>query len=168
VAGALCLSPFPLSAQEPNSDPPAKIRIGVYDSRAIAVAWAGSTFNPVEEKMREYEVAKKSKDEKKIAELEAWGPAHQRLLHFQGFGRVPVDELLLPVRDEMKKMMSEQQLAAIAMHCDQIADNVQLVDVTMDLVKLYDPSERTIEWVKQMKDQQPLSLLELADLPADK
>jgi hypothetical protein len=158
----------PLGAQEASLDQPAKIRIGTYDNRAIAVAWAGSDLNPVKEKMKEYEIAKQAKDVEKIAELEAWGPAHQRLLHFQGFGRVPVGELLTPLRDQVKELMAEKRLTAIAMQCDEIADNVELVDITLDLVKLYKPTDQTLEWVEQLRDQPPVSLIELADLPADK
>lgn len=168
LASLLCIPGSLAPAQQPNQNETAKIRIGVYESRAIAVAWAASRFNPVEAKMKEYQVAKDSNDTEKIAELEAWGPAHQRMLHFQGFGRVPVGELLLPVRNQIKQLMADQNLAALAMQCDEVGDNVQLVDVTMDLVKLYDPSEKTVAWVKQMRDQQPLTLLELADQPADK
>jgi hypothetical protein len=163
-----CVPPASVLGQVQERAEPNRVRIGIYDSRAIAIAWAGSRFNPVDAKMKEYQAAKDSNDAKKIAELEAWGPAHQRLLHIQGFGRVPVGELLLPVQEKLKTLISEQNLVAITMHCDQIAESVQLVDITMELVQFYDPSEKTIEWVKQLRDQEPLSLLELAQLPVDK
>ena len=47
-----------------------------------------------------------------MKELEAWGEQHQRQLHFQGFGRVPVDDSLAPVKDQFAKLAREQQLAA--------------------------------------------------------
>lgn len=51
------------------------LRIGVYDPRAIAIAWAGSDFNPVKSKRAEFESAQKAGDVEKIKELKAWGPA---------------------------------------------------------------------------------------------
>ena len=60
-----------------------EIRIGTYDSRAIAIAFAPSKYNPVSQKMREHDKAKADGDEKKIKQLEAWGQKHQRQLHRQ-------------------------------------------------------------------------------------
>ena len=99
---------------------------------------------------------------------EAWGVSHQRLLHFQGFGRVPVGDLLQPVQDRLPQLLRDHQLFALTMQCDAVVGGVELVDVTDELVQLYEPNERTLNWVKQLRDQPPLSLIELADLPADK
>lgn len=144
-----------------------KLKIGTYDSRAIAIAWASSSHNPVSEKMKEYEAAKQAKDQAKIKELEAWGPNHQKQLHFQGFGRVPVDELLIAVEDKVKAYLVANDLVAITMACDQVSDRVEIVDVTMDLVQLFAPSERTLESVKQVMQREPLTLVELSKLDAN-
>jgi hypothetical protein len=143
-----------------------KIRIGTYDSRAIAIAYAPSRFNPVREKMAAYEQAKAGGDRTKMKELETWGEQHQRLLHFQGFGRVPVSELLEPVKEQVAKLAQQRQLAAIVMSCDFLGGEVELVDVTDDLVKLYDPSERTLGHVRGIRAAKPVPLTQLADLPA--
>ncbi|HOC31087.1 MAG TPA: hypothetical protein PKK84_02470 [Armatimonadota bacterium] len=143
-----------------------KVRIGVYDSRAIAVAWAASEFNPVRQKMAEHTEAKKKNDVKKAEELEAWGNAKQRLLHFQGFGRVPVDDLLTPVKKGVATVAKEKKLAAIVMQCDYTAPNVEVVDVTNALVDLYEPNDRTREIVRTLRDVKPVGLLELADMKA--
>ena len=73
-----------------------KIRIGVYDSRAVAVAYAPSEWNEkrLKEKMAEMEKAKSAGEAKKIAELEAWGNDQQAKLHRQGFSTAPVDDIL--------------------------------------------------------------------------
>ncbi len=54
------------------------------------------------------------------------------------------------------------------MQCDEISEQVQIVDVTMDLVQLFEPSQKTIDTVKQLKAKEPISLLELSKLPVDK
>lgn len=149
-----------------EATPAAKVRIGTYDNRAIAVAYAASKWNPVREKMAEYAEAKKAGDAAKQKELEAWGESKQRLLHFQGFGRVPVGELLKPFEKQIANLATDQQLAAIAMQCDYVAPNVEIVDVTEELVKLFEPTPRTLEMTRQVKNAKPVSLIELADMPA--
>src|SRR5262245_46738177 len=109
-----------------------KIRIGTYDNRAIAVAYAASKWNPVREKMAEYQAAKKAGDAARQKELEAWGEEQQRVLHFQGFGRVPVADLLKPFEKQIMKLADDKQLAAITMQCDFVASDVEVVDVTDD------------------------------------
>lgn len=153
-----------VSRTSARSSAPAKIRIGVYDNRAIAIAWASSALNPVRTKMAELEAARKAGDQQKVKELEAWGPASQRLLHFQGFGRVPVGDLLEPVKAGVARVAAARGLAAIAMQCDHVAANAEVVDVTSDLVELYTPSDRTRKVVESMRSVKPMGLLELADL----
>lgn len=155
-------------AQESGHAEQSAIRIGTYDSRAIAIAWAASKHNPVGDKMKELETARQANDTKRIAELNAWGKSHQQVLHLQGFGRVPVTDLLEPVQDQMKTIMESKKLMAITMHCDLVASGVELEDVTMDLVQLYDPSEKTLKWVKQLGDKPPVPLIDLVNLAPEK
>jgi hypothetical protein len=143
-----------------------KVRIGTYDSRSIAVAYAALRFNPVKEKWAAYEKAKAAGDREKIKELEAWGQEHQRQLHFQGFSRVPVDDLLAPVKDGVAKLARERNLAAITMSCEFTGAQVELVDVTEDLVKLYDPSEKTLKTARGVRAVKPAPLTQIASMPA--
>jgi hypothetical protein len=143
-----------------------KVRIGTYDSRAIAIAYAHSAFNPVKEKWAAYQKVKAAGDRAKMKELEAWGQRHQRQLHFQGFARVPVDDLLAPVKDKVAKLLRERRLAAITMSCDFTTGEVELVDVTDDLVKLYEPSETTLKRVRAVRGVKPVPLTQVADMPA--
>lgn len=144
----------------------AKVRIGTYDSRAIVIAYAHSRFNPVGEKTASYEKAKAAGDRAKMKELEAWGEEHQRQLHFQGFGRAPVDDLLVPMKDEVAKLGRERHLAAITMSCEFTSADVELVDITEELVKLYSPSEKTLEHVRAIRKVKPAALTQLAKVPA--
>ena len=152
------------SAQEEETT----IRIGTYDNRSIAVAYAASEFNPVSEKMRAYQEAKQAGDKAAIKELEAWGKAHQEMLHFQGFARVPVDQLLEPVRDGVDALAEAQGLSAITMACDFTAPNVEVVDVTVQLVELYNPSDRTREMAKKVRDAEPVPLSTVAAMEEGK
>jgi hypothetical protein len=162
LAAVLSLAAAAQNTAKPSGG--SKIRIGVYDTRAIAIAWARSKYNPMGAKMAEYNAAKKAGDRKKVKELEAWGPAQQRLLHFQGFGHVPVGDLLLPVKAGVARVAREKRLVAIAMECDHTAPNVEVIDVTEALAALYDPSQQTRQIVRSLRNVKPLGLLEVADM----
>jgi hypothetical protein len=137
-----------------------KIRIGIYDNRAIAIAWGSSRYNPVGAKMKEMEKAKADGDSEKVKELETWGKTHQRKLHRQGFGKVPVDDLLLAVKDRLPEVAKKTGIVAIVWQSDFVSEDVEVVDVTQDLVKLFDPSERVLRWTNpaDLKKNPPLDL----------
>jgi hypothetical protein len=160
------IAPQSVAVGDKEVDKKSKVRIGTYDSRAIAIAYAPSRFNPTREKKAAYEKAKTAGDREKMKDLESWGEQFQRQLHFQGFGRVPVDDLLAPVKDQMAKLARDRQLAAICMSCDFVGGDVEIVDITDDLVKLYDPSEKTLEHVQGIRKVKPAFLTQIANVPA--
>jgi hypothetical protein len=149
-------------ASRPTAPP--KARIGTYDSRAIAIAYAPSKYNPVAEKMKEHEAAKAKGDTQRIKELEAWGTSHQRQLHRQGFSRLPVDDLLAPVADRLPEVAKTTGVDAIVFSCDHHSAEVELVDVTLAIVALYEPSEKTLEYVKSAMKAKPVGLDEIEKL----
>jgi hypothetical protein len=100
-----------------------------------------------------------------MKELESWGEQSQRQLHFQGFGRAPVDDLLAPVKDQMAKLARDRRLVAISMSCDFAGENVELVDITDDLVTLYDPSSKTREHVRGIRKARQTPLTQIANVP---
>ena len=153
--------------EEPGDKSSAKVRIGTYDNRAIAIAFAHSKSSPMAERQREMDKAKAAGDEAKMKELKAWGVEYQRQLHFQGFGRVPVDELLEPIKEQLARLAREKQLTAIAMSCEFTSEQVEVVDITDDIVKLFDPPEKALKHVREIRTVKPIKLTVLADLPAD-
>jgi len=159
ILAALCGAFTLRSAQEPSSAP--RLRIGTYDNRAIAVAYANSRFNPVGEKMAEFEAAKAAGDTERVAALEAWGEKLQRALHRQGFARVPVDDLLSCVAERLPAVAEESGVDAIVFACDWSGPEVERVDVTRALVQLFDPSEQGLRWIDELLEQAPLDLDEI-------
>jgi hypothetical protein len=143
-------------ASRPGAPP--KARIGTYDSRAIAIAYAPSKHNPVAEKLKEHAAAEARGDTKRVKELEAWGAEHQRQLHRQGFSRLPVDDLLEPVADRLLEVAKAAGVDAIVFGCNQHTAEVELVDVTLAIVALYEPSERTLEYVRSAMRTEPIAL----------
>lgn len=157
AATLFCLLGSGQSAQKA----PARTRIGTYDNRAIAVAYAGSRFNPVAQKMQELRAAEAAKDQERVRELQAFGEKHQRALHRQGFGRAPVDDLLEHVRDRLPELAREHRLDAIAWQIDYSGAEVERVDVTEALVALYEPSAQTLATIAELKKHAPADLDEI-------
>mgnify|MGYP003431164133 CR=1 FL=1 len=69
-------------------------------------------------------------------------------------------------QNQIAGLAREKQLAAITISCDYAGEQIELVDVTDDLVKLYDPSERTLKTVRELRKIKPARLTEIAVLPA--
>ena len=145
-----------------------RLRVGVYDSRAIAIAYINSDqwSNILAEKRAELEKAKKDGDTEKVKELEAWGPTHQAKAHLQGFGTAPVHEYIEIVKDKLPQVAQAAGVDAIVSkwEFDYIAADAETIDVTMELAKLFEPREKAYEWIEQMKDKEPISQEELQRL----
>ena len=138
-----------------------KIRVGTYDNRAIAIAYVMSKYNPVAEKMAELNKAKAAGDTARVRELNEWGPKMQRQLHRQGFCRVPVDDLLAFVKDRFPEIAAKAGVDLISMQCDYTGANVEIIDITNELVALFKPTEQALKNIEEVKKTAPLDLDEL-------
>jgi hypothetical protein len=151
-------------AQETAS--PTKARVGIYDSRAVAVAFAGSApFNRWLGGLKaEHEKAKASGDQKRVAELEAEGAAGQRLLHMQGFSTAPVSNILDQIKDQLPALKEKAGVSVLVSKWDkeglaQYKDAAR-VDVTMALVDAFSPSERQRKSAIAIQEHEPIPLKE--------
>ncbi len=141
--------------QEPDRP---RLRIGTYDNRAIAIAIAPTKLNPALKLQERYQEANEAGDRKRMAELTEQLNAMQRRFHRMGFARVPVDELLEPVKDRLPEVAAAAGVDAIVFDCNWAGADVEVVDLTDELVALFDPSPRVLKWVRQIKDTPPLDL----------
>ncbi|MEM8874482.1 MAG: hypothetical protein AAGD32_09500 [Planctomycetota bacterium] len=139
------------------------LRVGVYDTRAIAVAYAGSDFNDerLHLKMQEHAQAKADGDQAKVGELESWGKTQQRRLHYQGFAAVPVDDLLEPVAGQLPNVAAEAGVDVIVPFVTWTGKGVEIVDVTDELVALFEPNEQTSKFVASIRETDPVPIEDL-------
>jgi len=135
-----------------------KIRVGTYDNRAIAIAYSTSEYNPVAAKMAELKKAEAAGDTARVRELNEWGPKMQRQLHRQGFCRVPVDDLLAFVKDKFPEVAAKTGVDLISMQCDYAGANIEIIDLTHELVALFKPSEQTLKNIEEIGKTAPLDL----------
>jgi len=155
LAGAL----IPALAMQAQTAKPS-CRIGVFDSRAVALAWARSDEGEevVRQLRAEYEKAKAANDEKRVKELEQEGQWHQVRLHQMGFSTGPVADILAKVKDKLPGIARQERVTAIVSKWElpYAEQGVELVDVTLPLVKLFNPSEQVLKWIEEMKNQPPV------------
>jgi len=164
-----CLIYTSLRAEDPNTKTEkAKLRVGTFDSRAIAIAYVGTDdFKQALKKMKEEQKkAKAAGDEKTVKELGAKGQAQQQLLHTQGFSTASVGEYLESVKDKIPAIAKEVGVDVIVSKWDMVyqSPDAEFVDVTDQLVKLFKPDEKTLKIGEDLRKIPPISLEEARNI----
>lgn len=161
VLAAIVLAPLPASfAQSPK----ATERIGIYDSRSIAVAFAGSAAQ--ERELRElkaaHQKARTAGDRKEMARLESEGKAMQQKAHQQAFSTAPVDDLLAHITNALPDIQKAARVTALISKWDETElkkhPGAETVDVTVPLIDAFHPSERQRKHALDIQKQKPISL----------
>lgn len=162
VALGVACSMAAMRAGAANQTADTKVRIGTYDARAIAVAYAGSALcgQQLKEKRKEQTDAEARGDKERVKELHAWGKAHQQRLHRQGFAGAPVDDILAQVKDRLPSAAEKARVAVITRTTDYVAAGAEVVDVTDELVNIFNPSEKTLKMIRELRKHPPLSVEE--------
>jgi hypothetical protein len=139
---------------------PARVRIGTYDGRAIAVAFAPTPIHnaQIAELMKQAKEAEAAGDTKRVEELRAKGSALQTVRHLQAFGNAQVDDILQHVRDKLPEVAEAAGVCAIVRETDFRDGSVDTVDVTDRIVALFNPNERTLKTVKEIRGRKPMAL----------
>ena len=144
--------------------PPAnsKERIGVYDSRAVAVAYAGSAVHnkSLSVPIAEHQKAKAAGDRKRLAELELEGAARQTLMHKQAFSTAPVDNILEQIKAGLPAIMEKAGVSALVSKWDKDSlakhPSAELVDVTSALIDAFNPNDRQRKRALEIQKHAPI------------
>jgi len=151
-------------AEEAATTESARERIGVYDSRAVAVAYAGSeAFDKwLKGLMAERDKAKAEGNQKRADELEARMIAQQKLFHKQCFSTVPVDDILEHVKGDLPEIERKAGVDALVSKWDKATlakhKNAELVDVTIALVDAFHPNEKQRRSAIEIQQHKPIPL----------
>jgi len=155
-----------VGAQQPQEETSgSKVYVGTFDSRALAMAYYRSEpfSRRIKEIRAEYEKAKAAGDEKHVKELEVEGSVQQELMHKQGFGIWPVDNILKIIKGKIPEIAKQANVDVIVSkwNIDYQRSGVELIDITDRMVASFDPDETTLEMVKEILKQDPIPLEEL-------
>lgn len=145
------------------------MRLGVYDSRAVAIAYGRSAYNRerIDGLLARHKRAVEAGDGPLAEALAREGEAHQVRMHLQAFSNAPVDDALDPVRDRLAGIAADAGVGAIVAATDYRASWVGVVDVTDGIVRLYNPDAATLRIIADCRGRAPMPIEEIALLPAD-
>jgi hypothetical protein len=143
------------------------LRIGVYDSRAIAVAWGNSAEfqKTMESVTADYKKAKAAKDDKRVKEIDTQMKAKQRRAHEQGFSTGSVANIMANIKDSLPAVAKKAGVDVIVSkwEVNYQSPEIKVVEVTDDLVALFHVSAKGLEWLKGIKDHAPLPIEQITD-----
>lgn len=135
-------------------------RVGIYDSRAVAIAWVRSEGFRAEmgALTAERAAAKKAGDTAKVRALDARGAALQQQVHRQGFGTDPVDDILERVAGELPALRAREGVDMLMSRFDPSLAEPRGKDVTDALVALFHPDEETLRHAREIRAMQPMAM----------
>ena len=159
IAGPFMLA---TAAEPANEADRSQLRVGVFDSRAVACAWYRSKahMKQVNEMKAEHQKAKANGDTKRAAELEKEGSGSQEAAHRQVFSNEPIDEVLQRIEKDLPTI-AESAGVDVLMSKWEIAyqdKSAKFVDVTWEMVNLFDPDEETATLVKEILQSEPVPM----------
>lgn len=142
----------------------ARTRIGVYDSRAVALAYYNAPeFQKETQLLRsDLDAAKASNNQARVRDLEFRGPAMQNLLHYQVFSNASIPNVLEKLTATLPTVAAEAGVAMIVSKWDVAfrTEDIEYVDVTDRLVQPFNPSARIQRMIADLKTQKPMPLME--------
>jgi hypothetical protein len=150
------------SAQERTSN--GRQRIGIYDSRAVAVAFVRSPAhtNQMAPLLAEHRKAKESGDGESVRRLEAAGKAMQEKIHLQAFSTEPVDDLLQHITNALPEIQKTARVSALISRWDEPElkkyPNAERVDVTWQLIDAFQPTPRQRQSAVEIQKKKPVPL----------
>lgn len=137
-----------------------KLRVGIYDSRAIAVACMNSSMykNPMYELTPKMKAAKEANDTKTISDIEREGLLRQAISHEQGFGTGSVMQYSELIKKGLAEIAKAEKLDVIVSKYELAftGSQVVLVDITDKAVNFFNPTARVKSIVEEMKKTQPI------------
>ena len=143
------------------------LRIGVYDSRAVAVAYGNSTEfrKSLDAAKADYQKAKEAKDDKRAKEIETQMKARQRRAHEQGFSTGSVADIMAKIKDSLPGVARKAggDVIVSKWEVNYQSPEIKVVDVTDDLLALFHVSAKGLEWAKGIKTKPPVPIEQITD-----
>ena len=162
----ILISTLAISQQENN-----KVRIGIFDSRCVAVAYGRSADFMKEIDMLKNEVAKakESGNEELVKELEQQGPTKQVLMHQQVFSNGSINNILATIKDKLQTLAKENNVKMILSKWEIpfSDDSFEYVDITDQLVTFFNPDDATKKIIDDIKAMEPISIEKISINPMD-
>jgi hypothetical protein len=163
VLGALALILGGYATWAQSTAPANRLRIGVYDSRALAIAYSASSFHDAELKAMQQELkdAEAARDTKKADQIRARGKNMQSIAHLQAFSNAPVDNAMATLRESLPLIAAAAGVDLIVADVDFKSDRVETIDVTNLLVAKFKPSDRAQKNIEMIVKQKRIPMVDV-------
>lgn len=144
-----------------------KTRVGIYDSRAVAIAYCGTEYHErqIAKFKQDYEQAKDAGNTKRTKEIDAEMQRLQKQAHKQAFSTASVDSILEHIKDNLPQIVKDANVIALVSKWDKKTlkryKSAELVDVTGLIVALFNPNEKQLKTIEQLKKKKPIPLWQL-------
>jgi hypothetical protein len=145
-------------------------RIGVYDSRSVATAYAGSARHEAEIRRLDDALknAKASGDPARIKQADDAIWAARKRLHRQGLGTYPVNDILGQIPDDIGRIKNALRLTTLVSKWDQPTltkySHAEQIDVTEKLIDALKPGARQRSNAMEIQRQKPIPPDQLEEL----
>ena len=168
IIGLICMLSVLVSTncvgQEKQQDnPKAKLYVGTYDSRAVALAYWHSNMGEIKQfhnKLKlELNKARAAGDTKKAEEIVAKGKAMQAKMHKQVFGTASICEIIKKTKEKLPAIAQMANVDVLISIWDVAyhSPSSKFIDVTDSMVALFSPSDKTLKMIKALRGHAPAS-----------
>ena len=143
-----------------------KIRVGIYDSRFIAVAYYNSKyFKLMPEVTQKMKTAKEKNDTTEMSNINKEMSLRQRFIHEQGFGKGSVCYIIEEMKDKISELAKNEKLNIIVSKWELNfkGSNVEIIDITEKIANLYEPTNNIKEMIKDFNNNEPVKEAFLLD-----
>ena len=153
------------SAVQPNPG----LRVGVFDSRFVALAYYRSEYGmkEVRKLQEQMEEARRTGNIERVKALEQKGPALQNLMHQQVFGNLSIPNVLTTLEGRLPQVAADAGVSLIVSKWEvqYAAAGIELLDITSRLVELFDIDDDTRKMIDHVLEsgQEPIPLEDLLD-----
>lgn len=138
----------------------AKVRIGTFDSRLIALAYYSSKDydKVIADFEKEYKDANLKHDSSLIKTLLVKGPVMQRMMNDRIYGKGTINDILDNYKERVAAIAKAENvvMAVSKWEIQYKIPNVELVDLTWKIMDIFHPGSQIIEWAKEGEKEVPM------------
>jgi hypothetical protein len=154
----ILLIPFIVYSQETIK----KFRIGTFDSRCVAIAYAKSDFlkNKDSDLRKEQAKAKAEGNETRVNELDKIGQHLQFILEQQVFSTGSVNNIIEKIKDKIPAIAEKNNVKLILSKWELFYhdESLEIVDITDQIVNLFNLDEQSRNSVEGIKKMEPIPM----------
>jgi len=139
-----------------------KIKVGVYDSRAVMLAYFNSGYNKsLMQTLKELNVkkqkAKQDNDTVAMKRLNFEGPTRQAILHEKIFGTGSVRNEVIEIKAKIDSLAKAENIDIVVSkwELNYVNPNFETVDITEQITSLFKPDQRFGKMLKELLKTEP-------------